>query len=43
LGLDIDLNELVGANSVPESGPGNAIEFDFSDSHLNLSSRKRAT
>lgn len=43
LGLDIDLNELAsgnkGADSVPESGPGNVIEFDFSDSHLNLSSR----
>ena len=46
LGLDIDLNQLVGnedANPVSESASGNVIEFDFSDSHLNLSSRKRPT
>lgn len=45
LGLDIDLNELVsdneGVHPVPESGLGNVIEFDFSDSHLNSSSRRK--
>jgi len=46
-GLGLDLNGFVGggegANPVPESGSGKVIEFDFSDSHLNSSSRKRPT
>lgn len=46
LGLDIDLSELAsdneGAHPVPDSDLGNVIEFDFSDSHINSSGRKKS-
>lgn len=46
LSLDIDLSKLAsdneGAHPVPESDLDNMIEFDFSDSHLNSSGRKKS-